>query len=140
MTEQDLIERFFAALAAFDADAAAAMVTEDYEGIAVDELPLRGSQPTFSGRAGIRAWIAEIASSWTDFEIKVARIRRHGDLSIAMGVYEAHGQGGPFGPLDQRLPFVAVVKTRGDRICMIHTYARYEDAVRAEDLASRTQT
>lgn len=140
VTDQDLIERFFAALSAFDGDAAAAMVTDDYEGVAVDELPLRGSQTTYAGPAGIRAWIAEIASSWTTFEIEVPRVRRHGDVFIAMGVYDAHGQSGPFGPLDQRLPFVAVVKTRGEKICMIHSYARYEDALRAEDLTSPSRT
>ena len=137
---EQLIARFFAALSAYDADAAAAMVTDDYEGVAVDELPLRGSRGSYPGPAGIRAWISEVAGSWATFEIEIARIRRHGDVHIAIGVYSAHGQSGPFGPLDQRLPFVAVVRTRGEKICMIHAYSRYEDAVRAEDLASPSRT
>jgi ketosteroid isomerase-like protein len=139
MTDKQVVERFFEALSRLDADGAAALVTDDYEGVAVDELPLSGSEPVYTGPDGIRAWVNEVASQWSSFEVRAARIRRHGDVLVAIGVYEAHGEGGPFGALDQRLPFVSVFKFREDRISMIHGYARYEDAIRAEDLESRTR-
>ena len=135
MTEKQLVARFFAALASFDADAAAALVSDDYEGMAVDELPLHGRREVYSGKEGIRGWIAEVAEEWETLEVQVARILPRGELLVAIGVYAVHGRAeGAFGALDQRLPFVAVIRVKGDLIQTIHTYARYEDAARAEGL------
>jgi ketosteroid isomerase-like protein len=133
VTEEQVVRRFFAALAAFDADGAAGLVTDDYEGMSVDELPLHGDLAVYSGPDGIRTWVSEMAASWSAFEIEIARVRRHGELHVAIGVHGARGRS-PFGALEHRQPFVAVVRVRDGKIAMIHAYARYEDAVRAEDL------
>jgi ketosteroid isomerase-like protein len=105
LTAEQVVERFFAALSALDAD-----------------------------RAGIRAWIGEIAESWQTFVIEVARLRRHDDVLIAIGVYEAEGRQTPFGEVIQRLPFASVIRVRDGLIRSIHSYARYEQAARAEGL------
>lgn len=137
MTQRQLVARFFAALASFDSDAAAALVSDDYEGMAVGELPLHGRREVYSGKGGIRSWIAEVAEEWERLEVQVARILLRGELLVAIGVYEVYGRAeGGFGALEQRLPFVAVIRVKDEEIQTIHTYARYEDAVRAEGLAS----
>jgi len=134
VTAEQLVERFFAALSDLDADGAAGLVGEDYEGFAIEEQPLKGKRSIYRGRAGIRAWIGEIADNWQSFEIEVARLRRYDDVLLAIGVYEAEGRQSPFGEVTQRLPFASVIRVRDGLIRSIHSYARYEQAARAEGL------
>jgi ketosteroid isomerase-like protein len=134
---EQVVERFYAALSDLDAERAAELVDEDYEGYAVEEQPLRGKLPIYRGRAGIRAWIAETAEASQSYVIELGRVRRYGDdVFVVIGIYTAEVESprSPFGEVTQRLPFVAVTRIRDGLIRSVHSYSRYGDAARAEGL------
>ena len=137
---QEIARRFFEAIGELDADSASALVTEDYEGFGTRELPIGGKDQVYRGPMGLRAWIEETAGAWDHYEIERIRFRRFTDALVAIGMYRVSGQKSPFGILEHSLPFVAVMRFEDDRISSIRTYARYADAIAAEDLADGDET
>lgn len=137
MDGAQVVERFYAALSDLDAERAAELVGEDYEGYAVEEQPLHGKLPIYRGRAGLRAWIAEIGEGSQSYAIELGRVKRYDDgVFVAIGIYTAEIESprSPFGEVTQRLPFVAVTRMRDGLIRSVHSYSRYDDAARAEGL------
>jgi hypothetical protein len=130
---KDVATRFLERLAALDADAAVSMVTPDYEGRGVPELPISGKEAVYRGHDGLRAWIAETAADWGAYQVGRLRFRDYGDALLVVGDNRAVGQRNPFGSTDHR-PFVCVMRFEGDLIRSVHAYARYEDALQSEGL------
>ncbi len=131
---EQLVVRFFDALARLDADAAAELVSDDYEGYAADEIETHGEHGIYRGRDGIRAWIGEIRANWQGFKTSVARMRTYGDVIVVNGVYEVEMPGNPIGQIVQQRPVVSVVRVHDGLISSIHAYTQYADAARAEGL------
>jgi len=136
---KDLARRFLERLGALDADAATAMVTQEYEGTAVSELPLSGEKRVYRGRDGLRAWIDETVEPWGGYKVERLRFRAYGDVLLVIGANRAAGQRNPFGSAEHPRTFVCVIRFEGELIRSVHAYVRYEDALAAEGLSERAK-
>lgn len=131
---EDRARRFLERLAALDADGAAVLVSDDYEGVAVAQLPLSGERRIYRGRAGLRDWVAETAERWGEFRFERLRFREYGGALLVVGENRMGGQRSPFGLAEQTRTFVTVFRFDGDLIKSVHAYGRYEDALSTERL------
>jgi ketosteroid isomerase-like protein len=137
---EDRARRFLERLAALDADGAAALVSDDFEGVAVAQLPLSGERRIYRGRAGLRDWVAETAERWGEFKVERLRFREYGGTLLVVGENRMRGQRSPFGLAEQRRTLVTVFRFDGDLIKSVHAYARYDDALSAEELNHETDS
>jgi ketosteroid isomerase-like protein len=134
----DLARRFLERLGRLDVDAAVALVTPDYEGTAGSELPLTSQKRVYRGHDGLRAWIAETAERYGEYEVERLRFRDYGDALLVVGANRTSGQRNPFGSAEQPRTFVCVIRFSGGLIDSVHAYGRYEDALAAEGLIERS--
>jgi hypothetical protein len=132
---EDLARRFLERLADLDADAAASMVSADYEGRGSSELRIAGRERVYRGPDGIRAWVAETAESTGRYQLAHLRFRDYGDALLIIGANRAIGLRSPFGSADDRWTFVSVMRFEGDLIKSVHAYGSYEEAIVAEGLS-----
>ena len=132
---EDQARRFLERVALLDAEGAVAMVSADYEGAGVPELPLGGDRRVYRGRDGLREWIEETARASRSLQVDRVRFRDYGDALLAVGENLMHGQRNPFGSVEQRHAFVAVFRFDGALIKSVRSYAHYDDAVAAEGLS-----
>jgi SnoaL-like domain len=131
---EDLARRFLERLADLDADAAASMVSPDYEGRGTSELPISGRERVYRGRDGLRAWIAETAETAGRYQLAHLRFRDYGDALLVVGANRVIGVKSPFGSADDRWTFVCVMRFDGDLIKSLNAYGSYEEAIVAEGL------
>jgi ketosteroid isomerase-like protein len=86
----DIVDELFRAFAARDADALVALLSEDvlFEP-ASTEVAIRAP---YHGRAGMRAYLAEIERDWEEFDVAIAEVVEAPPYVVALGrVYARSG-------------------------------------------------
>lgn len=127
--DAEVVFAFFAALNRLDAEAACAMVSDDYEGWAASAFPL-GRGHRFWGKRGLRAWIELTAGACESFAVSPPVLRRYGDAIVGLSEYRALQR------KDHRLgaEFAVVIRARNGLVRSVHAYRSLDEAIARERL------
>jgi uncharacterized protein (TIGR02246 family) len=78
-----IVERLFDAFARRDADALAELMAPD--GVFEPASTELAAREPYQGRAGIRAYLADLTRTWAEFRVTVHEYRSRGDRVLALG-------------------------------------------------------
>jgi ketosteroid isomerase-like protein len=126
-TLEEKVRGAFPAFARRDVDALVALMAPDVE-IVVAPAGLAG-KPTvvrrdhYSGHAGLREWLREIAEDYTNLTLESREVEEDGDSILVLGTlaYEVGGTGGG-------MTVGWVCRFDGDRVARIETYWDWGEA------------
>jgi len=126
----ETVRRAFPAFSARDIDALEALITPDVE-IVVASPELAGKpsvvrKSRYDGHAGLREWLAEIETDFSDLSLEAREVEEVDDAVLVLGTlaYEAAGSGGG-------MTLGWVCRFDGERVSRIETYWDWDEARRA---------
>jgi uncharacterized protein len=126
-TRVETVRRAFPAFAARDVAAIEALMTPDVEIlVAVPELagkPAVFRRTRYLGHAGLREWLAEVESDFTELTLEAREIEEIGEVVLVLGTlaYEYGRSGGG-------MTIAWVCHFTGDRASRIETYWDWDEA------------
>jgi len=124
----EAVKRLTSAFNRRDLDAFSELTTPDVEWLPVFAARVEGD--AFRGRAGIEAFLAEVADTWEQFRPVPEDYRDLGDRVLALGRLETRGRGSG---VPVQSPWGGVFDFRGGLVVRIRTFLNHDEANRAAD-------
>ncbi len=131
----EIVERFLCAVAALDAERAAALVSEDFVGTAAPGTLHPRRERIYEGPEGAREWVAELGERFGGAPTIERRIRARGDTILAVGTYSSVTVGAarstPLPTPEAPEPFAWVFRTHEEEISSAQMYRDVDQVLEA---------